>query len=478
MSEMPIPAAPDAPIASPLFPPATTRARVDTWLTDALSGLDERIARGAVMPTSSPEDVARDLAEFDFARPRPLDEIASWLIGQLEHGLVHVTHPRYFGLFNPAPTFASQCGDRIAAAFNPQLATWTTSPFAVALERHVIHQVTSRIGLPSGATGHFTTGGSEANATAVICALTHAHPAFARTGARCFSGQPSIYVSREAHLAWIKIAHQTGIGRDAVRLVATDGEGQMCTDALDAQIRADRAEGRLPVFVGATAGTTGAGMIDPLAACNQVARDHRLWFHVDAAWAGAAIASARLRLELAGITAADSITIDAHKWFATTMGCGMFIVRNPSILPNAFGVSTTFMPSNLEQIDPYVTSMQWSRRFLGIRLFLSLGVAGWDGYAAHVERAVDLAQVISNELSERGWVTVNDSPVAVLCLEPPPGSPEPQTIASRVQSSGQAFVSTAMFEGRPAIRVCVTHGTASHDDVSILVDALEAARRP
>src|SRR5256885_12398954 len=93
---------------------------------------------------------------------------------------------------------------------------------------------------------------------------------------------------------------------------------------------------------------------------------------------------------LAGIELADSLTIDAHKWFATTMGCGMFITRHPAVLSTTFQVSTGFMPSNAATVDPYVTTAQWSRRFLGLRLFLSLAAAGWSGYAQHVERSVDL----------------------------------------------------------------------------------------
>ena len=149
----------------------------------------------------------------------------------MEHGLVHVTHPRYFGLFNPAPTFPAQCADRIAGAFNPQLATSTTSPVAVEIEAHVIRSVARRAGFPPEAGGHFTSGGSEANYTALLCALTRATPEFATKGARAFDGPPVFYVSQESHLAWLKIAHQAGIGRSAVRLVATDGLGRMDQNA-------------------------------------------------------------------------------------------------------------------------------------------------------------------------------------------------------------------------------------------------------
>ena len=142
-----------------------------------------------------------------------------------------MTHPRYFGLFNPAPTFPAQCADRIAGAFNPQLATWTTSPAAVEIEAHVIRSVARRAGCPPEVRGHFTSNGSEANYTALICALTRANPEFATKGARAFEGPPVFYVSRESHLGWLKSAHQAGIGRSAVRLVATDGFGRMDQNA-------------------------------------------------------------------------------------------------------------------------------------------------------------------------------------------------------------------------------------------------------
>src|SRR5205814_8844217 len=110
----------------------------------------------------------------------------------------------------------------------------------------------------------------------------------------------------------------------------------------------DRQQGLVPVLISATAGTTGGGMVDPLAQCAQIAREHGLWCHVDAAWGGAALCSDRLRGFLAGMELADSLTIDAHKWLATTMGCGMFITRHPALLSEAFRVRADFMPSNAQ----------------------------------------------------------------------------------------------------------------------------------
>jgi aromatic-L-amino-acid decarboxylase len=462
--------------ASALFPSLEDRRSWEDFLTRELSLVSARVDAGSVMPTFDLARFRRELAGFDFQAPRAMADILPWTIAQLEHGLVHVTHPRYFGLYNPAPTFQAQCADRITATFNPQLATSTTSPAAVDIESHVIRAIARRAGLPADSAGHFTSGGSEANCTAVICALTRAHPGFASEGARAFAGAPVFYVSRESHLAWVKIAHQVGIGRSAVCLVATDGTGRMDANALEQAVRADKARGCVPFMIAATAGTSNAGMMDPLVSCAAIARAHGLWYHVDAAWGGALIASERLRGALAGLEQADSTTIDAHKWFATTMGCGMYITRHARVLSDAFQVSVTFMPSSHAGIDPYVTTMQWSRRFLGLRLFLALAAAGWAGYAQHVERAVELIGLLKDRLAAFGWRIANDSPLAVLCVEPAPGSADARTVASRVLASGRAWVAAPKLEGRDVIRACVTHGEAAAADIDELVGALQDAR--
>lgn len=457
---------------SRLFPEPAERVRFDDLLTRKLARATERVAKGPVRPTLNFDSFRSELLDFDFETPRPLDELLSWTIDQMERGLVHITHPRYFGLFNPAPTFPAQCADRIAGVFNPQLATSATSPVAVEIEAHVIRSVARRAGFPPEAAGHFTSGGSEANYTALVCALTRANPDFATEGARAFDGPPMFYVSRESHLAWLKIAHQAGIGRSSVRLVATDGFGRMDEKALTDAVGGDLAIGRVPIMIAATAGTTNAGMIDPLWACAEVARSNNLWYHVDAAWGGALIASDRLRHVLAGIERADSVTIDAHKWFATTMGCGMFITRHPHVLSSAFQVSTSFMPSNIPSLDPYVTSVQWSRRFLGLRMFLSLAAAGWSGYAEHIERSIRLTELLEAELVERGWKIANSSALGVLCIKPPPGFGDVRSIVRRVLASGRAWVAAASFEGNDIIRACVTNGETTEDDVLELVDTL------
>jgi aromatic-L-amino-acid decarboxylase len=457
---------------SVLFPDVAEGIRTDDWLTRQIAAALERVTHGSVMPTVDMPRFRQELAALDFASPVAAPELLEWIITQLEMGTVHMTHPRYFGLFNPAPTAPAQWADRIAGAFNPQLASSGSSPVPVAIEAHVIQALASRAGMPPETVGHFTTSGSEANYTSLVCALTQANPNFGNDGVRAFAGPVAFYTSAECHPAWTKIAHHAGVGRHAVRLVATDGSGRMDARALERQMNADRAQGTTPVLVAATAGTTGGGMVDPLHACADIAAAHGAWFHVDAAWGGAALSSERLRGVLAGIERSDSITIDAHKWFATTMGCGMFITRHGPVLSEAFRVAADFMPSNAAATDPYLNTLQWSRRFLGLRLFLSLGLAGWQGVAAHVERAVEVIAQVKARLLACGWTVANDSSLAVLCVVPPAAGPGVRDIVRRTLDSGRAWVARSTFEGLEVIRICATNGRTSLADVEELVRTL------
>ncbi len=132
------------------------------------------------------------------------------------------------------------------------------------------------------------------------------------------------------------------------------------------------------------------------------------------------------------------------------------------------------MPSSVTQLDPYLNSVQWSRRFLGLRLFLSLAAAGWSGYAVHVERAAQITAMVKARLAARGWNVANDSQLAVLCVTPPAGYAAIRDIVRRVLDSGRAWVAVSKYEGREVVRICVTHGEVSVADVDELVAVLDA----
>ena len=383
---------------------------------------------------------------------------------------VHVTHPRYFGLFNPSVTLASVVADTLVAMYNPQLATWRTSPAANEIERHTLAWLTGKFGFPASAVASFTNGGAEANLSAVIVALTRSFPEYGDDGLRRLGAAPAIYLSDQAHHSFDKIAHMTGLGRRAMRTVATDRDLKMDLDELARRVAEDRRHGFAPFMVVGTAGTTAAGVIDPLADLASFCRSQGLWFHVDAAWGGAAIISPRLRGHLGGIEAADSITCDAHKWFSVPMGAGMFFCRHPDAVGEAFRVETSYMPGKTAGpvLDPYTTSVQWSRRFIGLKLFLALAQRGESGYVEIIEHEARMGDVLRESLRREGWRVVNTTPLPLVCFTRD-GLVTAKFLAALYDRQIAWMSEVRLGNGAPVLRACITSFRTTESDIEWVV---------
>jgi glutamate/tyrosine decarboxylase-like PLP-dependent enzyme len=422
-----------------------------------------------------PDDIRSALASrYDFTKPLALDEVVADVERMLRTWQVQVTHPRYFGLFNPSVTLASVVADTLVAMSNPQLATWRTSPAANEIERHTLAWLARKFGLPETTVATFTSGGAEANLSAVIVALTRAFPAYGDRGLRALAAAPVIYLTRQAHDSFSKIAHMTGLGRTALRAVATDDDLKMDLDDLEAKVVEDRSRGLAPMMVVATAGTTAAGAIDPLPELAAFAKRRSLWLHVDAAWGGAAIISPQLRHHLDGIGAADSITCDAHKWFSVPMGAGMFFCRHPDAVREAFRVETAYMPPKTpgSTFDPYTMSAQWSRRFIGLKLFLALAHHGEAGYVEMIEHQARMGGVLREALGRAGWRIVNRTPLPLVCFTRP-GLSSSEFLA-RLHERQIAWMSEVRLgDGAPVVRACVTSFRTTERDVEWVVRQMD-----
>ena len=186
-------------------------------IRDAVTTLQSDIAAGPITPKVTPDEIRNYLtSRYDFKKAAPLDEVVIDVEQMLHKWQVHVTHPRYFGLFNPSVTLASIVADLLVAMYNPQLASWRTSPAANEIERHTLGWLAAKFGFPSDAIATFTNGGAEANLSAVIVALTRAFHEYGERGLRALPAAPTVYLTGEAHHSFNKIAHMTGLGRQAL----------------------------------------------------------------------------------------------------------------------------------------------------------------------------------------------------------------------------------------------------------------------
>ena len=435
------------------------------------SELESDIASGPIVPWATPQEIRDYLAShYDFTRRLALDSVIADVERMLRTWQVQITHPRYFGLFNPSVTLAAIIGDTLVAMYNPQLATWRTSPAANEIERHTLAWLAGKFGLPVDAVASFTSGGAEANLSAVIVALTRAFPDYGEGGLQCLSAKPTIYVTGETHHSFNKVAHMTGLGRRAMRTVAMDHDLKMDLGDLTRRVAEDRKSGFAPFMVVGTVGTTAAGAIDPLSELARFCRSEELWFHVDAAWGGAAILSPRLRGHLAGIDAADSITCDAHKWFSVPMAAGMFFCRHPDAVAEAFRAETSYMPAKTvgPALDPYTTSIQWSRRFIGLKLFLALAHHGESGYVEMIEHQARMGDALRESLKRAGWRVVNTTPLPLVCFTRD-GLVPAKFLAALYQHQIAWMSEVRLGDGAPVVRACITSVRTTESDIEWVV---------
>jgi glutamate/tyrosine decarboxylase-like PLP-dependent enzyme len=443
-------------------------------ICDVVETLQSGIASGPITPNVTPEEIQNYLtSRYDFKKTAPLDEVVADLEKMLHKWQVQVTHPRYFGLFNPSVTLASIVADTLVAMYNPQLATWRTSPAANEIERHTLAWLARKFGFPASAIATFTTGGAEANLSAVIVALTKAFPEYGERGLRGLAATPTVYLTGEAHHSFNKIAHMTGLGRQVIRTVATDHDLKMDVADLARRVAEDRKDGYAPFMVVGTAGTTAAGAIDPLPDLARFCQRENLWLHVDAAWGGAVVISPLLRHHLAGIDAADSIACDAHKWFSVPMGAGMFFCRHADAVAGAFHAETSYMPGKTSGpvTDPYTTSVQWSRRFIGLKLFLALAHYGESGYLEMIEHQTRMGDVLRESLKGDGWRVVNSTPLPLVCFTRD-GLDTTKFLAALHGRQIAWMSEVRLGKGAPVLRACITSFRTTESDIKYVVSEM------
>jgi glutamate/tyrosine decarboxylase-like PLP-dependent enzyme len=221
-----------------------------------------------------------------------------------------------------------------------------------------------------------------------------------------------------------------------------------------------------------TGGTTAAGVIDPLPGIADFCRGQGLWFHADAAWGGPAVISPNLKPYLSGIEAADSITCDAHKWLSVPMGCGMFFCRHPDIVAEAFRADVSYMPGKRvgPVSDPFTTSAQWSRRFIGLKLFLALAERGESGYAEMIDHQTRMGHVMRDSLKASGWRVVNSTPFPLVCFTRE--GLVPSKFLADLHQRQIAWMSEARLGDTPVVRACVTSYRTTEAHIDWVVDQM------
>jgi glutamate/tyrosine decarboxylase-like PLP-dependent enzyme len=467
---------------------SATRRRLGYKLIDRI---DEYFSSLPERPVQLPaelrtfDDLRDSLPEFGEDAAKVLDDVCSELIVQ---GF-HVPSANYFGLMNCTPAYMAVLAEALVAALNPQLATLARSQLASKVERETVRWIGERVGWSTAFDGTFTSGGNEANFSALALALAAHFPQAIEDGVAAIGLHPVLYTSIEAHHSLDKSAGLLGLGRKVLRRIAVNDRVQLDPAQLEAQITQDKAAGFAPFCVVATAGTTNSGAIDDLIALAEVCKRHRLWLHLDGAYGAAAIFSDQHRGLVRGIELADSITIDPHKWLAMPFSAGVVLTRHPETLARAFGVSTPYMPKAFDAapppLDNFQVSTQWSRRMNSLKLWLTLRVHGRKAYEELIDRQLKLAAHFADwirnsqhfELAAPQVLPIVNFRVKLKGAGEEQVRAANEAVVQEVTRDGRRWISNTLVNGKSVIRMMVISYLTSHRQLEELMIALTAAAK-
>ncbi len=391
--------------------------------------------------------------------------------------------PRFFGYVLGSGEPIAAAADLLASVLNQNVTAWRSSPSAVTIERTVVGWLAQMIGCQHFS-GSLTGGGSPAN----LMGLAMAREARLPANENGVTKPGAVYASTEAHMSVGKAVALLGIGRDHLRLIPCDDEFRMRDDLLQQAIERDLAAGITPIAIVGSAGTVNTGSIDRLDALAAVAEQTGAWFHIDGAYGAlAAIADPSKFLR---IDQADSISLDPHKWLYQPLDCGCLLYRMPARAQRAFShtgdYAQSYFADSIENFQFFDESMELSRRFRALKLWLSLRYHGMANFREAIRNDLDCAAYFAGRVdAEPELERLAPVPLSAVCfryrprIEVPPSQLDElnQKILPTVVRRGRVFLSNATINGRFALRVCVVNHRSTTADLDAVVEEVLAVGR-
>lgn len=376
-------------------------------------------------------------------------------------------HPRYLAFVPNAPSEAATLFDLVVSASSIYGDWWVEGAGAIHAENETLRWLGGLAGLPDGAGGVFVSGGTAGN----LAALTTARETWRRERGR--DRPVAIACAASAHSS-IRLAAM--VIDVPIVTVEPDERGRLTEHALRRTVDRARADGVEVMAVAATAGATNTGIVDDLVGAGRVAHEIGAWFHVDAAYGGAALVSTVGRPFLVGIETADSFVVDPHKWLFAPFDCAALVYRRPALA----GAALTQHAEYLETLDataewnPSDFAVHMTRRVRGLPLWFSLVAHGIDAYDRAVSRGLELARVAADMIrAARHLELVMEPELSVVLFRRPGWSPgEYQAWSDRMLADGSAFVVPTVHDGETVFRLCFVNPTTSEEDVEEILAAL------
>lgn len=406
------------------------------------------------------------------------------LLAQLKSILsssMNAAHPAFIGHMDSMPTTLSFLSELATAAINNNMLSLEMSPQFSRLEALLLKEFAALFGLGNQSGGVMLSGGSLANLQALTVARNVRFDAL-KQGIAALSHPPVLFASEVAHTSIQKAAMLLGLGADAVIPIQTNANSQMKVDVLRSAIAHAKHEGKAPFCIVATAGTTTTGNIDPLPKLGQVAKEHGLWFHVDAAYGGALILSDKQRQRLIGIEQADSITFNPQKWLYVAKTCAMVLFRDMATLTKAFRIQAPYMGSAEDFINLGEVSVQGTRHAEILKLWLSLQHIGKQGYNQLIDESYRLTNYFFQQVKSRSFLAAAGEPeMNLICFRGVPSwisadewNSWNTTLQTYLLQQGNTFLSLPTYRGDRWLRAVLLNPYTEEETIDHVFDHIDS----
>ena len=374
-------------------------------------------------------------------------------------------HPRHLSFVPNAPTEASVLFDLVVSASSMFGGSWLEAAGAVYAENAALRWIADLVGLPASAGGVFVSGGSAGNLAALVAAR------YAASQGRERPARWRILASNEAHSSIRMTASVMDVD---IVIVPVDDRGRLTGTAVEQALAADTDKSIFAVV--ATAGTTNAGIVDNLDSVGEVTKRHNVWFHVDGAYGGAALASNRMRHMFKGIEVCDSFVVDPHKWFFAPFDCAAVLYRDPAIARSAHTQKAEYLEAQTERDEwnPSEYAYHLSRRARGLPFWFSLATHGTNAYCAAVDSTIDVA-LSAGELIEACEYTELVKPVGlsiVLLRRVGWTKDDYEAWSNDMLEKQLCFVVPTTWQGETVLRFCIVNPRTTIKDIELIVESL------
>jgi glutamate/tyrosine decarboxylase-like PLP-dependent enzyme len=451
----------------PLGLDAAEMRQLGYWVVDRVVAHLEGIADEPAIQAGTPAELRAALGGLppqEGSDPvRALETLADVALANMQHG----EHPRNFARVPGPSCFAGVLGEWLGTGFNAIAASWAGGSGPATVELVTLDWLRSLLGMPEGTEGVMTSGGSLANLTALAAARTSEGPGVC-------------YLSDQTHASIVRGLPVLGFAANEVRVLHSDGRMRLPVDVLGAAIVADRAAGRRPGFVVATAGTTNTGAVDPLPEIADLCDSEGLWLHVDGAYGASAALCEAGRRVLHGIERADSLVLDPHKWLFQPIDAGCLLVRRPGVLKHAFHMSPDYLADVTgvdDEVDFRDRSLELTRRARALKLWLSFRIYGVERISSAIAHGIALAEHAERVVAgDREWEVATPAQLGIVTFAK--RGEDDNAHASRAAAladSGHGVVTSTKVLGRPALRLCTINPRTTALDVSSVLQRLGVA---